>query len=291
MLRFLLGRTELQVPDGYSLKLAVIAGPPEVPDQGYRKNVVIAEEALGDLLPEEWLERQLETMKREMEGFQLIHRGTLGVSVAGNPVPLLEIRSTGLRGLVFSGLFAFVATEDTVTSLSCAHFTGPSFVEARPEVLRRRESAARSLAPRPMKKLSLDAPNTAHRTVQTTVEELKPAKDLTAAADRQDPTVSKPPRRAPLISLFGVELDVGVLKDKIRKGLATIGDSAVISLIINVTGSAFTYYAMGVPFDLTIAAAYMVIGTGIGVAYFPVKQALKGLLGDKASGGSSVPET
>lgn len=142
-----------------------------------------------------------------------------------------------------------------------------------------------------MKKLSLDAPNTAHRTVQTTVEELKPAKDLTAPADRQDPTVSKPPRRAPLISLFGVELDVGVLKDKIRKGMAAIGDSVVISLIINATGSAFTHYAMGVPFDLMIAAAYMVIGTGIGAAYMPVKQALKGLLGDKAPGGSSVPET
>lgn len=142
-----------------------------------------------------------------------------------------------------------------------------------------------------MKKLSLDAPNIAPRTVHTTVEELKPAKDVTATADRQDPTVSKPPRRAPLISLFGVELDVGVLKDKIRKGLAAVGDSAVISLIINVTGSAFTHYAMGVPFDLKIAAAYMVIGTGIGVAYMPVKQALKGLLGDKAPGGSSVPET
>lgn len=148
MLRFLLGRTELQVPDGYSLKLAVIAGPPEEPDQGYRKNVVIAEEGLGELLPEEWLERQLETMKREMEGFQLIHRGELGVSVGGNPVPLLEIRSTGLRGLVFSGLFAFVATEETVTSLSCSHFAGPSFEDARPEFLRILESAARSLAPK-----------------------------------------------------------------------------------------------------------------------------------------------
>lgn len=142
-----------------------------------------------------------------------------------------------------------------------------------------------------MKKLSLDQPNLAPRTVQTTVEELKPAKDLSVAADRQDPTVSKPPRRAPLVSLFGVDLDVGVLKDKIRKGLATIGDSALISLIINVTGSAFTHYAMGVPFDLTIAAVYMVIGTGIGAAFMPVKQALKGLHGDKAPGGSSVPET
>ncbi len=143
-----------------------------------------------------------------------------------------------------------------------------------------------------MKKLHLDSPKLAPRTLQTTVEELKPAKDLNAAAaDRQDPTVSRPPRRAPLISLFGAELDVGELEDKIRKGLASIGDSALISFIINVTGSAFTHYAMGVPFDLKIAAAYMVIGTAIGVAYFPVKQALKGLHGDKAPGGSSVPET
>lgn len=124
-----------------------------------------------------------------------------------------------------------------------------------------------------MRKLSLPAVEV--RTLPTTVADLRPPRPAAAVSpDRLDPTVSRPPRRAPLISLLGVDIDLATLKEKIRKNLVVVGDSALISLIINATSGAFTYFSMGIPFDLKIAAAYMVIGTAIGSTYFPVKQAI-----------------
>ncbi|MFO0724332.1 MAG: hypothetical protein U1E65_11150 [Myxococcota bacterium] len=145
---FLLGRVRMQTPPGYSLKLAVIAGPPEEPDTGYRKNLVIAEEPLLDKTGEEWLEQQLATMRQQMDGFALISRDTLSVRLHQAPVPLFEIRSQGPRGLMFSGLFAFAVDEDVVISLSCSHFSGPPFEAARAEFLGMIEAAVRSLGDR-----------------------------------------------------------------------------------------------------------------------------------------------
>ncbi|MFO0724331.1 MAG: hypothetical protein U1E65_11145 [Myxococcota bacterium] len=122
--------------------------------------------------------------------------------------------------------------------------------------------------------------DSALRTLDTTVADLRPPKQVAAAAPDQleAPGPAKEKRRAPLISLFGVDIDVAAIKEKIRSTFAPVGDSALISLIINATGAAFTHYAMGIPFDLKIAAAYMVIGTAVGTAYFPMKQAVMRVL-------------
>lgn len=114
----------------------------------------------------------------------------------------------------------------------------------------------------------------APRRIETTVEELRPQRtpSTAAPADQYDAGVKK---RAPLVKLLGAELDPARLKEKLKAGLHKVSDPFLISLIINTTGTAFVHFAMGLPVDLGAAAAFQVIGTTVGTAYFPIKQALQ----------------
>jgi hypothetical protein len=115
--------------------MSVFAGPKEEPDLGYRRNVVIAREPVApELTIEQHLDNQLAVMRAQLEGFELVTRGT--VELAGRPAPLLEIRSVGPGGRLFSALLAYHLEGGYAWNLSGSHFAGPMFEEARPELLR-----------------------------------------------------------------------------------------------------------------------------------------------------------
>lgn len=114
------------------------------------------------------------------------------------------------------------------------------------------------------------------RRIDTTVEDLRPAAPASKPVIEVELQCAPPAekKRAPLIELFGAKIDLEKIRDRVTRGLGAVADPLIISFIINATGSAFAYFAMGVPFDAKLAATYGAIGTVIGAAYFPAKQAL-----------------
>ena len=59
-----------------------------------------------------------------------------------------------------------------------------------------------------------------------------------------------------------------------RQQLASIADSAAVSVLINGVGTAAVYGCLGLPPSLAVTTIYLVVGTTLGYGYFPMKKLL-----------------
>lgn len=72
--------------------------------------------------------------------------------------------------------------------------------------------------------------------------------------------------------------------------VANLPESAVISALVNVVGSVVVHHAFEVPYDPEVMLTFGAIGTLIGAAYGPAKQALIHAFAGHA-GGAGAPLT
>lgn len=72
--------------------------------------------------------------------------------------------------------------------------------------------------------------------------------------------------------------------------VANLPESAVISALVNVVGSVVVHHAFEVPYDPEVMLTFGAIGTLIGAAYGPAKQALLHAFAGHA-GGAGAPLT
>lgn len=72
--------------------------------------------------------------------------------------------------------------------------------------------------------------------------------------------------------------------------VANLPESAVISALVNVVGSVVVHHAFDVPYDPEVMLTFGAIGTVIGAAYGPAKQALIHAFAGHA-GGAGAPLT
>lgn len=117
--------------DGYSTRMVVLARPGEA--QG--ASLVIARDAVDDdVTAQDYAQAHLEVMAESLDGFQGV--STSEIEIAGERVPLVEVRAKGQGGAMYTTVVAYQVRKGEAFTLSASHVAGAAFESVRPAMLK-----------------------------------------------------------------------------------------------------------------------------------------------------------
>ncbi len=133
-----LGDVELKAPAGYSVRMLILAGPPEQyadNEQPYLKNVVVARESVPPQVnTNTYGKEQMRLLKQSLPGFQEISTET--VRIAGENCPLVEAHASGPNDTLLATMTTYWVKNGEAFTLTGSHLVGERFDQARDEFVK-----------------------------------------------------------------------------------------------------------------------------------------------------------
>ena len=132
---FQLADVAISVPDGYSAKMVMLAGPSEKFNRNERpflRNVMLAREAVSaDADAESYSRQQMGLLAQQLPGFRRM--GSSTVVIQGKTCPLIQAQCSGPEGMLLVQLMAYYVDAGVAHTLSASHLLGPRFDQAKNE--------------------------------------------------------------------------------------------------------------------------------------------------------------